>query len=931
MTFYYTNEQAARLMFYHDHAYGITRLNVYAGVAAGYLITDAVEQDLIAGSNASGGNPGGVSVLPTLGGAYPIGIPLVIQDKTFVNTASTPPGPGFTGTPTPLTAVSDPLWFTHVPGSVGGNLWLPHEYLPNENIYNAKGFNDTGRWDYGPWMIPPMPALNNTLPSPTIVPEAFMDTAVVNGTAFPYVNLPPTLVRFRILNACNDRMLNLQLYKADPLHPTEVKMVTAAPTVGFPATWPRDGRDGGVPDPTTAGPDWWQIGNECGMLAKVAVIPQQPVDFDYNRRSVTFGAVTSKALLMPPAVRADVIVDLSKYTPGDTLILYNDAPAPMPLYDTRYDYFTGDPDQTAIGGAPTTMEGFGPNTRTMMQIRITTPTAALTPPPANYLATLQTALPLAYAQDQDPPVVPEAVFNPAYNATYSTIYANALDETLNATGSPQPVAQVMMELPGQNYTTAPIVSFYGGGGTGAAATATLNGVTGLTVLTVGSGYTSPPTVTITAAPGDTGVGATAAATVQGGMVTSLVVTNPGSNYLIAPTVTFTGGGAAAVQATAQANITLGSVGTINLTNPGTGYTSAPRVYLTGGGGTGATALALLNGSMVMTGKNLVEGMDMEFGPAVQGPPGAPTAVGAIPGDGLALVSFAAPASNGGSIITGYTASATDGVNTFTGSGPASPVTILGLTNGVTYSVTVTAVNGIATGPASSPAVSVTPAAPSATTLAIDATVWKDQGTAAASVVSAPFSTTAGNELLLAFIAADASATGTNVQVNSVTGGTGLTWTLVRRANTQRGTAEIWYAFSPTVQTNITVTAALSQTMASMITVMSFTGVDTTGNGTGAIGASGTGNSAAGAPTAGLVTTRANSWVLGVGCDWSAAINRTVGTGQTMVHQYLAPVGDTYWVQRQTATTPALGTTVTINDTAPTVDRYNLSIIEIRTP
>ncbi len=49
LTFYYTNQQSARLMFYHDHAYGITRLNVYAGEAAGYLLTDQVEQDLISG------------------------------------------------------------------------------------------------------------------------------------------------------------------------------------------------------------------------------------------------------------------------------------------------------------------------------------------------------------------------------------------------------------------------------------------------------------------------------------------------------------------------------------------------------------------------------------------------------------------------------------------------------------------------------------------------------------------------------------------------------------------------------------------------------------------------------------------------------------------------------------------------------------------
>ncbi len=32
-TFFYTNQQSARLMFYHDHAWGVTRLNVYAGEA----------------------------------------------------------------------------------------------------------------------------------------------------------------------------------------------------------------------------------------------------------------------------------------------------------------------------------------------------------------------------------------------------------------------------------------------------------------------------------------------------------------------------------------------------------------------------------------------------------------------------------------------------------------------------------------------------------------------------------------------------------------------------------------------------------------------------------------------------------------------------------------------------------------------------------
>jgi hypothetical protein len=69
-------------------------------------------------------------------------------------------------------------------------------------------------------------------------------------------------------------------------------------------------------------------------------------------------------------------------------------------------------------------------------------------------------------------------------------------------------------------------------------------------------------------------------------------------------------------------------------------------------------------------------------------------------------------------------------------------------------------------------------------------------------------------------------------------------------------------------------------------------------------------------------------VVGVGNDYDNAISRTPGTAQSVVYQYLAPVGDTYWVQRQNAPTPLSGTSVTINDTAPTGDRYNLAICEV---
>lgn len=54
----------------------------------------------------------------------------------------------------------------------------------------------------------------------------------------------------------------------------------------------------------------------------------------------------------------------------------------------------------------------------------------------------------------------------------------------------------------------------------------------------------------------------------------------------------------------------------------------------------------------------------------------------------------------------------------------------------------------------------------------------------------------------------------------------------------------------------------------------------------------------------------------------------VGPNQSILHQYLAATGDTYWMQWRSAAVPISGATVTINDTAPTTDRYNLSIVEV---
>ena len=260
------------------------------------------------------------------------------------------------------------------------------------------------------------------------------------------------------------------------------------------------------------------------------------------------------------------------------------------------------------------------------------------------------------------------------------------------------------------------------------------------------------------------------------------------------------------------------------------------------------------------------------------------------------------------------------------------VTVLANTSSITFQATTTAVTTSTPVTITATYASVNQTATLTVTpkalLAIDKTASKDRGTGAKTIVTPAFTTSAANELLLAFVAADNSGSGTNTTVTGITGGS-LTWTLVRRTNTQYGTAEVWRAFAPTVLTNATVTATTSVSVAASITVVTFTGVNTTGTGgSGAIGATGSANAASGAPSASLTTTQANSWVFGVGNDWDNATARTVPAGQTMVHQYLATVGDTYWVQSQTAATPVAGTVVTINDTAPTTDRYNLTIVEV---
>tara|TARA_R110000868_G_scaffold43748_3_gene146832 strand:- start:22656 stop:24035 length:1380 start_codon:yes stop_codon:yes gene_type:complete len=92
---------------------------------------------------------------------------------------------------------------------------------------------------------------------------------------------------------------------------------------------------------------------------------------------------------------------------------------------------------------------------------------------------------------------------------------------------------------GYGYTVAPSVLFFEGGGSGAAATATIgNGIIGIASITNGgSGYVSPPTITFSS-PGFGGITATASAKINNvGTVTQISIINAGLGYTSAPTIT----------------------------------------------------------------------------------------------------------------------------------------------------------------------------------------------------------------------------------------------------------------------------------------------------------------------------------------------------------------------------------------------------------
>jgi hypothetical protein len=129
------------------------------------------------------------------------------------------------------------------------------------------------------------------------VPEAFLDTIVINVGVYPKVSVPPKRVRFRMLNGSQARFYHLNLYSEDRTNPGEA-------WVGSP------------------GPIMYQVGSEGGFLPAVAIhnnttpVPLDPRDPSGNS-ALPDGPFN---LMLAPPERADVVIDFNGVPAGSSFI-----------------------------------------------------------------------------------------------------------------------------------------------------------------------------------------------------------------------------------------------------------------------------------------------------------------------------------------------------------------------------------------------------------------------------------------------------------------------------------------------------------------------------------------------------------------------------------------------------------------------------------
>lgn len=164
----YENDQPATTLWYHDHALGMTRANVYAGLAGFYNLRGGPgDKVLDMASGMAATLPGPAPALGDAPGMAYYEIPIVIQDRAF---------------------------------NTDGSLFYP----------DSRAFFDGFA---GPYVGDTAVASDI---SPIWNPEFFGNVMVVNGRTWPFLEVEPRRYRFRFLNGCGSRFLILKLSDGTP-------------------------------------------------------------------------------------------------------------------------------------------------------------------------------------------------------------------------------------------------------------------------------------------------------------------------------------------------------------------------------------------------------------------------------------------------------------------------------------------------------------------------------------------------------------------------------------------------------------------------------------------------------------------------------------------------------------------------------------------
>jgi hypothetical protein len=188
------------------------------------------------------------------------------------------------------------------------------------------------------------------------------------------------------------------------------------------------------------------------------------------------------------------------------------------------------------------------------------------------------------------------------------------------------------------------------------------------------------------------------------------------------------------------------------------------------------------------------------------------------------------------------------------------------------------------------------------------------------VATQPFTTAEAGEQLFAFVSAGGGPG--KPQSAKVSGG-GVKWKLVRRANSQPGTAEIWAGEAKKAIKNKFVKSTLKlkgyDQQLTVIAVQMSAGV----------GTSAAAGSAGGLPEVSFTTTEAGTLGFAVGSDTASATARTLAPNQVLLSEDLdAAHSSTFWSQYTGAVTGPIGEAVTLADTAPPGGHWNMAAVEV---